>query len=267
MGEEITQITTHAADAKKRLLFQYQGKANLEAMLDAYFGDQIQDIEDALWTLFGRLDIDTAEGIQLDLIGSIIGESRLGKSDANYRPYIRARIGINTSEGDIEKVLSVWSLLTYGADVQLIELFPAALCLYLTEALSSDTLAQTTLDLLQKVVGAGISVDYIEVYDPDEAFGFADSGPDTKGFGNLLSMGTNTGVSVPHLWDTGATFISDGVEVGDMVYNNTDKTESEVLDVTSETALLLGSHIFTATGKGYTVNEDIGGKLAWLQAS
>jgi len=267
MGEKIVKITTHVADAKKRLLFQYQGKVKVEALLSAYFGEQIQDIENALWTLFGRLDIDTAEGVQLNGIGSIVGEDRQGKSDAEYRPYIRARIGINTSESDIEKILSVWSLLTAGAGVQLIELFPAAMCLYLTEALSSDALAQTTLDLLQLVAGAGIKVDYIEVYDPDEAFGFADSGPNTKGFGNLFSQGTNTSVVSSKLVDSAADFVTDLVAVDSDVYNNTDGGEAKVVSVEDLHTLVLDAHIFTGTGKGYTVNEEIGGKLAYIQAS
>lgn len=267
MSEEIVKITTHAADAKKRLLFQYQGKPKFEAMLDAYFGNQVQDIEDATWTLFGRLDIDNSEGVQLDGIGLIIGEARQGKSDANYRIYIKAKIGVNTSEGDIEKLLSVWSIITQDANVQLYELFPAAIVLYATVALPSDAFAQTVLGLLQAVAGAGISVDYLEIYDPDEAFGFDDSGPDTRGFGNLLSQGTNTSVVANKLVDSAADFVSDLVAATDDVYNNTAKTQAVVVSVEDLHTLILDTDIFAGTGKDYTVNENTGGKLAYIQAS
>lgn len=268
MNGDITKITTHAEDARKRLMFQYWDKENLKTMLDAYFGNQIQDLEDAMWTLFGRLDIGTASGVQLDGIGAIVGEPRQGKSDAEYLVYITARIGINTSEGDIETVLDIWEIITQCCSVQLIEIFPAAIALYMTNPLSSDAFAVIVLDLLQGVVGAGIKVEYIEVYDPDEAFGFFNSGPTTAGFGNLLSQGTNTSVSSFKLIDSGATFQSDGVATGDFVYNNTDKTQAKVVTVDSQIQLTLDTDIFTGTGKGYTINEDedVGGKLAYIQA-
>lgn len=268
MNGEIAKITTHAEDARKRLLFQYADKEKFKSMLDAYFGNQIQDLEDAMWTLFGRLDLGTVSGIQLDGIGAIVGEPRQGKGDAEYLVYITARIGVNTSEGDIETVLDIWEIITQCCTVQLIEVFPASIMLYMTDPLSSDAFAVIVLDLLQGVVGAGIKVDFIEVYDPDEAFGFDSSGPTTAGFGNLLSQGTNTSVSSGKLIDSGATFQTDSVDAGDYVYNNTDKTWAIVVTVDSQIQLTLDSHIFTGTGKGYTINEDadVGGKLAWIQA-
>lgn len=266
MNGEIVKITTHVEDARKRLLFQYWDKENLKSMLDAYFGNQIQDLEDAIWTLFGRLDLTTASGVQLDGIGRIVGEPREGKDDATYLVHITAKIGVNTSEGDIETVLTIWGIIVQCCDVQLIEAFPAAIMLYLTIPLDSDAFAQVVLDLLQGVVGGGIKVEFIEVYDPDEAFGFDTSGPNTAGFGNLLSQGTNTSVVSGKLVDGGADFVSDGVATDDMVYNNTDGDESAVVSVEDLNTLVLASHIFTGTGKGYTVNENVGGKLAWIQA-
>lgn len=106
----IDKITTHQQDAKDRLLEQYKGKPLIAGRLDA-FTEQIQDLETGICTLIGRLDIPNAEGNNLDRIGEIVNEPRLGRTDAEYRLAIYARIGINTSRGLPEELISLWNLI------------------------------------------------------------------------------------------------------------------------------------------------------------
>lgn len=70
---------------------------------------------------------------------------------------------------------------------------------------------------------------------------------------NTLSTGTNTSTSSYALVDSSATFQTDGVQVGDAVWNLTDNTATYVLSVSSETVLILADDIFTGTGKSYRV--------------
>ena len=98
---------------------------NLKALATALYGNQVQEIEDALRELLYGFDIDQSVGDQLDVIGSIVGQDRLGKSDDDYRIDIKIKIGINTSEGDIEKIITIWRLLAPGAEVTIEEDFPA----------------------------------------------------------------------------------------------------------------------------------------------
>lgn len=55
--------------------------------------------------------------------------------------------------------------------------------------------------------------------------------------GTLVSSGTATGGSSTTLVDSGATFVTDGVVVGDMIINDTQSIHAIVSEVTSETTL------------------------------
>jgi hypothetical protein len=69
----------------------------------------------------------------------------------------------------------------------------------------------------------------------------------------VSSSGTNTSVTVASLVDSAATFVTNKVATGDIVYNTTDGTAATVLVVISETTLLLNADIFTAIDKAFLV--------------
>ncbi len=179
----IDKVLTHTEDAKKRLLHQYKGRPNLEALIDALGGQQIQDIENALHGLYRRLNIDDQEETQLDRIGSIVGQNRFDFDDTVYRLWIKAKIAQNISDGTIERILDIWRLISGRDRVQLMENYPAEVALW-TDTELDEGIVDLVFSFLQKVTGGGIPVGYIGVFDPDNAFGFEDSGPDTGGFGD-----------------------------------------------------------------------------------
>ena len=67
------------------------------------------------------------------------------------------------------------------------------------------------------------------------------------------SSGTNTSVTVASLVDSAATFVTNNVATGDIVYNTTDGTAATVVSVTNQTTIVLNADIFTATGKAFVV--------------
>lgn len=67
------------------------------------------------------------------------------------------------------------------------------------------------------------------------------------------STGTNTSVSAGALVDSAAKFVTNNVATGDIVYNTTDGTAATVIQVVSETSLIISANIFTATSKAYVV--------------
>jgi hypothetical protein len=67
------------------------------------------------------------------------------------------------------------------------------------------------------------------------------------------SIGTNTSVSGFLLIDSAATFVTDGVKTGDIVYNTTDTLAATVVSVIDETSLILNAGIFLFTDKAYTI--------------
>ncbi|MDX1486566.1 MAG: hypothetical protein R3268_00090 [Acidiferrobacterales bacterium] len=83
---------------------------------------------------------------------------------------------------------------------------------------------------------------------------------DTTAEGAGAISGTTTATTAGKLEDSGATFVTSGVAVGDAVFNTTDSTETWVTAVDSETVLSLNDDIFTS-GEGYTVQDNTGQDL------
>ena len=69
--------------------------------------------------------------------------------------------------------------------------------------------------------------------------------------------GTNTSVTANKLVDSGATFSTENIEVGDRVENTTDSTTALVTAVDDENTLSLDADIFTAGSKDYTVGAQV----------
>lgn len=64
------------AGTDSRVLEQYKASPRLLALLRALIDDPSSDLRAALVQLLGRLNIDAMAGVQLDLIGRIVGRSR-----------------------------------------------------------------------------------------------------------------------------------------------------------------------------------------------
>jgi hypothetical protein len=116
----------HETLGQARLIWQYRGdQPRVQAWL-ATFLAQLQSIEDvSLEVLVGRWPL-TAIGAQLDDLGKIVGQDRLGMTDDQYRLFILARILINRGNGRIEEINDILAIL--GAPViNSVEFFPAEL--------------------------------------------------------------------------------------------------------------------------------------------
>jgi hypothetical protein len=72
-------------------------------------------------------------------------------------------------------------------------------------------------------------------------------------FPAVVESGTNTSTGASQLIDSAATFVTNGVATGDIVYNTTDGSAATVVSVTDETTLVLNANIFAATAKTYAV--------------
>jgi hypothetical protein len=261
----ITQITDHVSAAQARLIQQYKESPNLKGLIADVSATQIQELENAFWGLLSRLDINTMVGLQLDNIGTIVGQARNGQSDAVYRLFIQAKIGVNVSESEATRIIDVWKLITQSSLVHMFEAFPAEVDLYSDVALD-PALAPIAFALIQDVVGAGIRVGFAGIIGNVDDFGFEGS-TNALGFGGALSQGTNTSVVANKLIDTLATFQTDLVDNTMVVYNTDDSTVANIVTVDSEIQLTLDADIFGSTPKDYYVNKNIGGKFSYIQAS
>jgi len=69
----------------------------------------------------------------------------------------------------------------------------------------------------------------------------------------ILAEGQNTSFILNSLEDATATFVTDGVAVGDIVANLSTGTQATVVTVVSETVLLLSANIFPVFPRNYAV--------------
>jgi lipoprotein-anchoring transpeptidase ErfK/SrfK len=69
----------------------------------------------------------------------------------------------------------------------------------------------------------------------------------------IVEVGTNTSTVANQLVDSAATFQTNNVQVGDIVYNNVTLQAATVTRVISQTVVELNANIFLSTGESYTV--------------
>lgn len=183
---DIVKIDDHVAQAVAREITPFKDKPRFEALLSSHVS-QMQDIEDATHEVFLSRIIDNSTGASLDVIGSIVGQSRNGASDDSYRSFIRARSRVNLSDGKIEQLIQITKLL-FGTQtpIRVVEYYPATLEIEIRDAASSD--ANAFALLLKRARAAGVALQFIySASDDDESFLFGDS---TGGDTDLIDSNT-----------------------------------------------------------------------------
>jgi len=111
-----TSITTHVADGLAHLTDQFRGQPNIQAIATAFL-QEVQTLENAIQFVIVQRLIQNATGIQIDGIGSIVGQPRNGLDDATYKFVIQARIRAINSKGRPEDIIQVGALATQSAVV------------------------------------------------------------------------------------------------------------------------------------------------------
>lgn len=155
----IAKITDHEGEAVARIPSRWYGLPNFEALVRAFVAP-IQTLEDALWELLTLRTIDTGSGVTLDAIGAIIGEPRTTQTDDDeYRPYLRARIATNRSDGTVEALIRVCRVLLNDPAVQVrVRTYPpASIVIRLRGAVPSAT-ADALIGFLRSAKAAGVSL-------------------------------------------------------------------------------------------------------------
>ncbi len=189
-------ITTHIIDGLRRLLVQFRGRPNISGVLESYL-TQVQEIENVGISLISLRYVDNAEGVQLDGVGSIVGEARAGRDDTDYRVAIKGRIRGNAANSRIEDILDLFVLLLPGFTFTLTEGTEASFSLTINEALPSTAASPGALnEQLQRAKGAGIRANLIyseldpglrftfapgDALEPSNDQGYADDSPTTIG--------------------------------------------------------------------------------------
>lgn len=203
-------------DALSRLYNQFHDKPNLRGVLEIICKGY-DDLDAAITYL--TLNVYTAEGVWLDLIGAIAGQGRrvevpitveyfgfaettggrgFGQArfrtqsdsitstdilaDPEYRKVILARVAKNY--GNISKpgITQALQVILDTSNIYVRSAGNAKISVSIGKLLTDTEKALvTSLDIIP--VGEGIGVEYRSTYDPEGTFGFADSPLGFKGFG------------------------------------------------------------------------------------
>ncbi len=165
----------------------FRGKTNWEAWIDV-IAAPMQRLENALFDLLLLRAISTAVGKQLDIIGQILNEKRLGTDDERYRIRLRAKILILKSSGTLPQLLAILELLMAG-DYEVRPAYPRAWVIEAHQA-TTDAQAEELARALSKARARGINGQFIwSDVDDDESFLFAD--------GTTLEESTTQGFAWP----------------------------------------------------------------------
>lgn len=154
-----TKIDDHINQAISRLPQQHRGKVNIETFLTALV-KPVQGIEDGLWQLLTERGIDNSVGAQLDRIGRIVNQDRLGLDDETYSRYLRARITVNRSNGLVGDLILVTELILNqpSALIVVAQQFPASVAVKIFDDPVDDDLANTLISFLRDTVSAGVRI-------------------------------------------------------------------------------------------------------------
>lgn len=112
-----------------RLLQQYKDATSVGVReVVAEGSNEVQDVNNALASFDSQLNVATATGKPLELLGKLVGEYRQGRSDDVYRIWVSAKIRINRSNGTIEDIIDIFRILTSSlATVVITEYQPASI--------------------------------------------------------------------------------------------------------------------------------------------
>lgn len=154
---EFEKKLNHVSEGLSRLVTQFKNKPNLLKFLTVFLR-QIQDLEDMFYGMYLSRWLDNAVGVQLDGIGSIVGESRDSRDDPEYKIAIRARILLNLGEATPEDVLEIINVtLSELYTLRLREFYPAAFSIELQEHIDDLVVdIQLIANILYLAKGAGI---------------------------------------------------------------------------------------------------------------
>jgi len=137
-------IKDYVQQGEDRLLDQFSNSPIIQGVLSTYL-NELSNTQTSSISLLDILNIETAYGYNLDLIGKMVGEERLGNSDTQYRKNIKVKIFLNSSKGTPNDLLEILDLLTESTSLELFEHTPLHSIFYTDSPTISDSVPNTLL--------------------------------------------------------------------------------------------------------------------------
>lgn len=135
------------------LMEQYKNSPNLQAVISGIL-EQGNAIEEAMQELYTLLSIQQAEGVQLDVIGRLVGVARGAQDDEAYRFVLISWLQLQYS-GTYEAIIKGVKELSGATSVRLVPDYPAGLLVFAPGAKRELTQQQ-----LEALAPAGVMISH-----------------------------------------------------------------------------------------------------------
>lgn len=187
-------MVDYVTEGLAKLPSQFQDSPVYKELLTIYL-EEFQEIEDCLQDILAQaLNVDLAEGVQLDNIGEHLGKRREGLSDADYRVALNIQKILNAGEGQFHTALQMWRTVLGSPTATMEEEFPAGVALYSDVGAPTIEQLNTFTQTLPITVTASIVASYsnndVFVFEGGVGGGFGTTGDNSIG-GELVSRYTN----------------------------------------------------------------------------
>jgi hypothetical protein len=179
--------STHAVEAKARLLHALQELPRLERLVEA-FASRTQSEEIVAQQLRTMRWLANSTGAQLDGIGEIVGQPRRGKSDEDYRVYLAVRILMNRSSGTVDQLLAIANLVVGDGRTRIERYRPAAMVARIRDATTQE-LAGRLANIISVARAAGVQTT-VEYSAADDADTFTFASGDTAEYDKKAGFGS-----------------------------------------------------------------------------
>lgn len=166
---------------------------NLKKMINAIV-TELEECLPALSDLYLYRSINDSFGVQLDYIGEIVGETRKGRNDSDYRTAIEFKIFLNVSSGEPETLIKSFKDMTDSSKVYYSELYPANVILYG----NGSNYFEQMKTYIDELAAGGVRVFPVLYPDIDNPFVYDDENsiPNLPGLGYNEVSYTESGIPV-----------------------------------------------------------------------
>lgn len=120
----LAEKVDYSESGLNNLLPQFDSATRLRALVTSFL-DEMAPTQDTAFQVRDETGLFTAIGVQLDIIGKLIGVLRGGLSDDAYREAIRGRIALNRANGSPASLINLVRLVTGSEDIAYAEYYPA----------------------------------------------------------------------------------------------------------------------------------------------
>lgn len=159
----------HAEHGVLKFAAPFWGKPRWAALFVA-IARQIQELEDVFWDILEKRTIENATGVQLAILGKLVGQIDPGLGEDIFRNLIRVRIRINRSRATRDDLIEVLQLLGIASEDRTLAAVGSAfrLDMYTEPPLPTALMHSVLSEAL--AAGVGLHIVY-----PGDGFAYSDN--------------------------------------------------------------------------------------------